>query len=216
MNLPVLYSFRRCPYAMRARMGLLYSAQTVELREVVLKNKPLQMLELSKKQTVPILLQPDGTVIDESLDILLWALTKSDPAGWKDFHPAQLTEMAQLIDDNDFKFKVDLDHYKYADRFPDKPQLAYRTQGELFLKRLETRLESADFLFGPKQSYADIAIFPFIRQFSKVDESWFQTADYPNLRGWLDRHMNSELFLNVMKKYAPWHETDDALLFGKT
>ena len=225
---PVLYSFRRCPYAMRARMGLLYSGITVELREVVLKSKPKELLALSQKATVPVLQKVDGSVLDESLDILNWALSQQDPDGWQAHANEICAAMQALIFDNDFSFKKNLDGYKYADRGNKNVALECRTRGEVFLQRLEVMLteplneallneehliKGRRCLFGDRISTADIAIFPFIRQFSKVDEVWFAAAPYPNLQHWLDVQINSELFLRVMKKYPAWSNADQAVLF---
>ncbi|MBV1878666.1 MAG: glutathione S-transferase [Pseudomonadales bacterium] len=225
---PVLYSFRRCPYAMRARMGLLYAGITVELREVVLKSKPKELLALSQKATVPVLQKVDGSVLDESLDILNWALSQQDPDGWQAQPNEICAAMQALIFDNDFSFKKNLDGYKYAGRSNKVAALECRTRGEIFLQRLELMLteplnrallndehliKGRRFLFGERISTADIAIFPFVRQFSKVDEGWFSAAPYPNLQRWLDAQINSELFLSVMKKYPVWSNADQAVLF---
>jgi len=208
IDIPILYTFRRCPYAMRARMGLQYAQICVEKREVVLKNKPNEMLELSPKATVPVLLLCDGTVMDESLDILNWALLQNDPTGWLKYSEPSLEDMANLIAENDKAFKTHLDHYKYADRFPEFEQAVYRTRGEAFLCKLEQRLENTDYLFGERISYADIAIMPFIRQFSNVENNWFAEAPYAHLRQWLGRLLEGELFLSIMEKQKPWSAAD--------
>ena len=223
---PILYTFRRCPYAIRARMGLAYAEIDYEHREVVLKNKPADMIALSPKGTVPVLNIVDescledtcleatcleDTCLDESIDILLWALSQHDPEGWMDFDAAQLHEMAKLIDQNDFEFKVHLDHYKYADRFPECSQQVYRDSCTLFLAILETRLNAHRFLFADRVSYADIAILSFIRQFSKVDEIWFAQSPYPKLKIWLDEFTKGPLFLSIMNKYKAWNPGDEPL-----
>jgi len=212
--LPVLYSFRRCPYAMRARMTLKMSACAVHLREVVLRDKPQALLESSAKGTVPVLVLADGTVIDESRDIMLWALGQSDPGLWfpKD-NKGMCRVILQLLDMNDGTFKNNLDRYKYPDRYPEQQAEHYRTQGEQFLKLLEARLGVHPFLMSDKVSMADIGIFPFIRQFANVDRDWFDQAPYPQLQGWLEYFIQSELFNAVMEKYSPWDEKAGPVVF---
>lgn len=203
--LPILYSFRRCPYAIRARMAICYASITVELREVSLANKPQAMLDLSAKGTVPVLQLKDG-VIDESLQIMHWALVQSDPDGWLG---SQILEQGQLlIQDNDHHFKLWLDKYKYWDRFPEQSQDFYRSRAEQFLVRLETLLSQHRFLLGQQLCVADIAIFPFVRQFAYVDKSWFDRAPYPNLQCWLEGLLISELFVQCMHKQPLWQEGD--------
>lgn len=214
-NLPstdhILYSFRRCPYAMRARMALRYSDCRVELREVELKHKPAALLDISAKATVPVLLCHDGQVIDESMDIMYWALQQNDPDHW--LQAQHQSEMAELIEHNDTVFKHHLDHYKYADRHPEFSQLEYRQQGELFLQQLEQRLGQQAYLISDRISLADVAIFPFIRQFAHVDIRWFEQAPYPQLRNWLYQWMDSTLFQSVMQKTTPWQTGDTPLIF---
>lgn len=205
MALPVLYTYRRCPYAMRARMALCYAGIAVEMREITLKHKPAHMLEVSPKGTVPVLVLPDGKVIDQSLDIMRWALKVSDVDGW--LH-ADAEQTMQLIFDNDGVFKQSLDRYKYASRFPEHPLTFYRTQGEVFLLGLEALLSQNRYLLAPNPSLADIAIFPFIRQFAAVDATWFDASAYPQLRAWLRGWLSSDLFANVMVKYPPYEEAN--------
>jgi glutathione S-transferase len=212
-NMPILYSFRRCPYAMRARMAIAVSCVKVELREVALKSKPQELLAASPKATVPVLIKENGTVLEQSLDILDWALSNSDPDGWKRFSLGQLTGMAHLVEENDFSFKTHLDRYKYSDRHPNEPPEVYRQHCHQFLRSLEDRLEQSTYLFAESVSYADVAIFPFIRQFSKVDEKWFGTAPYPALRKWLAELVTSKLFLSVMKKHKPWRSESEVIVF---
>ena len=200
---PVLYSFRRCPYAMRARLALHFANQAVEHREVVLKDIPQQMIDISPKATVPVMQLPDGTVIDESLDIALWALEQQDPSNLLG-SLAQLSDMLSLINDNDNDFKGWLDQYKYADRYPEQTPEYYREQGEVFLKKLENRLSHHPFLFGIEMRLADIAIMPFVRQFAHVDKKWFEAADYPFLQIWLQAWLESDDFQKIMFKYLKW------------
>ncbi len=196
---PVLYSYRRCPYAMRARMGIYLSGIQVEQREIVFWDKPLAMLQASPKGTVPVLILADGQVIDESRDILFWAIknsAKSDLSLWS----AELDSLINSwIDKVDDEFKPWLDLYKYADRHPDKPQVYYRTQGEPFLKEIDEVLSHAPYLLGDKLSLADIAVFPFVRQFVNVDKAWFESADYNKLKQWISIITESDFFKAIMK-----------------
>ena len=210
-NPAILYSFRRCPYAMRARMALANSGLIVELREILLRNKPQQLLDISAKGTVPVLLLGNGSVIDESLDIMLWALSKNDPSHW--FNNDLIKDINQLIQENDGEFKYYLDRYKYADRYPDHEPLYYRQQAEKFLIDLEQRLSQHKFLCSNNCSLADIAIFPFIRQFANVDSNWFQSSHYQKLKQWLDKHIESALFISIMDKYPAWQAGDKKLVF---
>jgi len=209
--LPILYSFRRCPYAIRARLAIRYSNLQVELREVDLKNKPSEMLLTSPKATVPVLIINDNTVLDESLDIMLWSLQQSDTHNW--LQSSQHKKIDQLIQQNDESFKVDLDHYKYADRFPEQTATFYRQQGEEFLMILEQKLTQHKYLINDSISLADVALFPFIRQFAYVDIKWFETSDYPNLRNWLTYWLDSDLFRSIMRKQVCWSsESNDIAL----
>lgn len=214
--MPVLYSFRRCPYAMRARMALSYSGVDIELREIELKNKPDEMLQASAKGTVPVLVLPSGQIVDESRDIVYWALEKNDPDDWLRQNNAALTQQtAQLIEQNDGEFKGHLDRYKYADRYPEATESYYRTQGETFLAQLDARLQSHQYLMDDRISVADIAIMPFIRQFAHVDITWFRQTSYTALQAWLDRFLTSALFTRVMNKYGPWRPGDEAIYLPK-
>ncbi|WP_415767467.1 glutathione S-transferase [Pseudomonas sp. ZB1P45] len=195
-----LYSFRRCPYAMRARMALRYCGVAVNIVEVSLKAKPAEMLALSSKGTVPVL-SVDGQVIDESLAIMHWALAQSDPQDWllKD-DPVGQQLIAGLIEENDQMFKVHLNRYKYAERYPEQPMAFYRAEGEVFLCRLDQLLEGRDYLLAEHPSLADVALMPFVRQFAHVDREWFGQTPYHRLQGWLQRILESDLFVGVMQK----------------
>lgn len=206
MHRPVLYSYRRCPYAMRARMALRYANIDVEVREIVLREKPAQMLAVSPKGTVPVLVLASGQVLEQSLDIINWALKQSDVDEWIVQDQAVQKLSADLIATNDGDFKQALDKYKYAIRFPENPPDVYRAQGEAFLLRLESLLQQNAYLFRNTVSKADIAIFPFVRQFSMVDEVWFETANYPSLKAWLNGLLNSQLFIDVMQKHSVWKD----------
>lgn len=191
-----LYSFRRCPYAMRARMALRYCGVPVEIVEVSLKAKPAEMLAISPKGTVPVL-DADGQVIDESLEIMRWALAQNDPQDWLLSGDARV---AELIEANDQVFKVHLNRYKYAERYPEQPMEVYRAEGEMFLRRLEELLEGRDYLLTDHPSLADVALLPFVRQFAHVDREWFAQTPYVRLQAWLQRFLESELFTSIMKK----------------
>lgn len=213
-DLPVLYSFRRCPYAIRARMTLRYSGVRVVLREVVLRDMPRELLACSPKATVPVLVLADGAVLEESRDIMEWALAQHDPDHWLPQPGGPGAAAAQaLITANDLEFKPQLDRYKYAERYPQHPPAWYRAQGERFLDRLEQRLTQHAFLLGEDISIADIAIFPFVRQFALVDRAWFDAGTRLQLRRWLDGLLQAELFTAVMHKYPSWHNGDPDLLF---
>ncbi|MEO8331140.1 MAG: glutathione S-transferase [Gallionella sp.] len=211
---PVLYSFRRCPYAMRARLALHSSGMAFELREVALRNKPASMLTASPKGSVPVLVLPDGGVIDESWEIMLWALRQHDPEGWLGKDEACIAAASPLIFDNDTNFKRDLDQYKYPERYPDNPQLHYRTQAEIFLRRLEDRLCATPYLLGDTLSIADASIFPFIRQFADVNKEWFVQAPYVSLQRWLNDFLDSARFAAVMYKHQPWQPGDTPIILN--
>jgi glutathione S-transferase len=191
-----LYSFRRCPYAMRARMALRYSGVPVEIIEVSLKAKPAEMLAISPKGTVPVL-DAGGQVIDESLEIMRWALAQNDPDNWLLGGDSRI---AELIEANDQVFKVHLNRYKYAERYPEQPMEVYRAEGALFLQQLDELLEGRDYLLTDHPCLADIALLPFVRQFAHVDRDWFATTPYQRLQTWLQRFLESDLFTAIMKK----------------
>ncbi|PKH84843.1 glutathione S-transferase [Pseudomonas sp. Choline-02u-1] len=195
-----LYSFRRCPYAMRARMALRYAGVPLEIVEVSLKDKPADMLALSPKGTVPVL-NADGVVIDESLQIMRWALAQNDPDDWLlAGNSFAALWMEKLIEGNDQIFKSALNRYKYAERYPEQPMEAYRAEGALFLQKLDELLASRDYLLADHPSLADIALLPFVRQFAHVDREWFAQTPYVRLQVWLERLLESELFTSIMKK----------------
>jgi len=203
MALPILYSYRRCPYAMRARMALWAAQVQLEVREVSLRDKPAHLLQISPKGTVPVLQLPDGTVLEQSLDIMQWALAQHDPQGWLN---SDCEAVNHFISINDGDFKKALDRYKYPERYPEQAQLASRQQGEQFLQMLETALQQHRFLLGDSASMADVAIFPFIRQFAAVDGEWFAGSAYPRLRAWLEEWLESPLFAEIMQKFPTYTE----------
>ena len=199
-----LFSFRRCPYAMRARMALAVSGAELELVEVSLKNKPQRMLDLSPKGTVPVVELDDGTVIDESLDIMLWTLNNHDPEGWLGNDPAMLEEMMALIAENDGDFKHHLDRTKYAVRYDGADPEVHRTKAQGFLQQLTERLQHQPYLFGKKPQLADWAILPFVRQFANIDRERFDESTHPRLGEWLNEGLASERFQEIMKKGSRW------------
>ena len=201
--LPVLYSFRRCPYAMRARLALVAGGQRCELREVALKNKPADMLAASPKGTVPVLVAEDGAVLEQSLDVMLWALRRSDPHGWLQPETGTLLDMLALVAACDEGFKPQLDRYKYPDRHADGGEPA-RERGAAFLRDLEARLSTSANLAGTRTTLADAALMPFVRQFAMVDAAWFGAQPWPRLQAWLSGWTASELFERAMHKYEPW------------
>lgn len=211
-SLPVLYSFRRCPYAIRARLALTQAGLPIVLREVALRRKPPEMLALSPKGTVPVLQLPDGRVLDESLDIMRWALHQADPEGWLDAGQEALA--AELIALNDGPFKALLDRYKYPERHPERSGAAYRQAAvDLFIAPLNLRLANAPFLLGTRPSLADMATVPFIRQFAQVDADWFAQAPFTALQAWLQGLTASALFQAVMQaRHAPWAPGQDAVM----
>ncbi|NYT65272.1 glutathione S-transferase [Alcaligenaceae bacterium] len=219
-TLPILYSFRRCPYAMRARLAIAASQQACQLREVVLRNKPQEMLEASPKATVPVLVAGDQ-VIDESLDIMLWALQRNDPLGLLGAESAGsdqtsnpvLTSMLDLIEQCDNVFKRHLDRYKYPQRYDlvtgenDRDAAA-----QWLLTELEPRLQGG-YLFGSTLMLADLAIAPFVRQYAHTDKDWFAAQPWPALHAWLAEFLNLSLFNQIMEKYPAWHQGMPRVLF---
>ena len=191
-------------------MALRRASITVELREVSLGDKPQAMLELSAKGTVPVLLA-NNLMLDESLDIMYWAMEQADPGQWLDADLQARTE--SLIYENDGSFKTHLDQYKYWDRFPAQSQQYYRQQGETFLVKLEQLLRLNKYLLADRPTLADIAVFPFIRQFAFVDKHWFDNSGYSQLQRWLQEFLESPLFIQSMDKLPPWQPEDPPLFF---
>lgn len=180
-----------------------------ELREVKLRAKPSSMVGASSKGTVPVLVLPDGQVIDESLDIMRWALANCDPEGWL------ARDDAALIAANDGAFKHDLDGYKYPERHASDP-LTHRERGLTFLREIDARLSVGDQLGGSARGLADAAIMPFVRQFAAVDQEWFDTLSLPHLQTWLNAHLASDLFSAIMMRVAPWSPGDSPVIFPPT
>ena len=216
-QLATLYSLRNCPYAMRARIAIFKSQQTIMLRDVVLSNKPDEMIAASPKATVPILVLNDGRVIDESLDVMLWALKEADPDNL--LHRAsndenRLAEMLALIQTFDDEFKLCLEQYKCAKRYKEINIVECRLACESYIQVLEDRLSSHLFLMSNQESLADIALLPFIRQFARVERQWYLQSPYPSVKQWLKNYLQSSMFTKVMAKYPLWLENHEVVLFG--
>ena len=210
-TMPILFSFRRCPYAMRARMALLSSGIAVRLREVVLRDKPVEMLDASPKGTVPVLVGDDGAVIEESLELMLWALAHKDPGNWLEHRG----EAMEIIKEADGDFKFHLDRYKYPVRYDDVDPAEHRAAGLEILERWNARIaEQGGQLIGSRPGLADYAIFPFVRQFANHDRVWFDALPLAELQRWLDQHLESEIFRTTMAKYPQWKTGDAEPVFG--
>ena len=211
-DLPILYSFRRCPYAMRARLALAASETGCILREVKLADKPAALIAASAKATVPVLVLATGEVLEESLDIMRWALERNDPQGWLKADPA---DTQALIDANDGPFKHHLDRYKYADRHDADP-VEHRSAGLAILAGLDARLSAQRELCSGRMTLADAALLPFVRQFALVDKAWFERQPLAKLRAWLERHLASPLFECISLRLRPWSEGDAPIRFPQT
>ena len=210
-NLPILYSFRRCPYAMRARMAIHISSQKCEIREVLLRDKPPSMLEYSSKGTVPVLVLQSGEVIDESLDVIDWALNLNDPDNWQRSKDNEKTK--ELIKINDGEFKYHLDRYKYSKRYDNEDPEFHRKKCLKFIESINNELNNSKYIFDDNISYADIVLLPFIRQFRIADIEWFDSLPYDNLKKWLSSFLDSSLLNSIMKKYDLWKEGDKSIVF---
>ena len=213
---PVLYSFRRCPYAMRARLAIKAAGFSCELREIVLRDKAPELLAVSPRGTVPVLVLSEGRVLEESLEIMLYVLRQHDPFGW--LPPAgQLAKVLALIAENDGPFKAHLDRTKYGSRFVRKGEVVdeqYEREAAMtFIKKLEDRLAAQKFLFGDQAGLADMAILPFVRQFAHIDRDWFQAQPVSHVQRWLEDFLNSVLFQAIMHKYDRWQAGQKAVLF---
>lgn len=200
---PILYSYRRCPYAIRARMALQYAGIQHETREVSLRLKPQSLLDLSPKATVPVLKVGD-LVLDQSVDIMRWALAQSDPDGWLN---GDTTIADAWILKNDGSFKALLDQYKYPNRHPELNQEdTFNAAVNLMLLPLEKALQASHFILGPRLSWVDIALFPFVRQFAMVEPNRFDVLALPLTQRWLNGHLDSELFQSIMQKHPTWQD----------
>ena len=222
MTLPILYSLQNCPYAMRARLAILLAQQKVQLRAITMKDKPAEMLSASPKGTVPVLILDSDSetenkkkVIDESLDVMLWALNRNDPENLLYSQQKNaLPEMLKIIEENDKNFKPNLEQYKRAKRFHGEDEEQCRLQCEPFIQQLEYRLSQHEFLMGPTPSLLDYALLPFIRQFSRVNRQLYLQGPYTHLQRWLSHHLQSRLFSKAMIKYPLWLDNHEECIFG--
>lgn len=213
--LPILYSLRNCPYAMRARIAIFKAKQTVLLRDIVLSNKPKEMLKVSPKATVPVLVLTDGLVLEESLDIMLWSLNETDPDDLlQSKEECSLPEMLTLINTFDHDFKRCLEQYKCAKRYRENNIIECRELCEQFIQTLEDRLNSHEFLMSNTESLADIALLPFIRQFARIERQWYLQSPYPKVRQWLNNYLQSPIFTKVMAKHPLWLDNHEVVLFS--
>jgi glutathione S-transferase len=200
----VLYSFRRCPYAMRARLALRISRVAYEHREVALKAKPAEMLAVSPKGTVPVLCLDSGEVLEQSLDIICWALAQNDPDGWLPVTAKAKARADALISANDSEFKVNLDRYKYPQRFGLNEGFKYRDLGATWLSELNAQLQTTDYLSGKDWGLIDVCLAPFVRQFARTDRAWFDAQPWIDLSQWLKAFEASDAFAAVMQKQPLW------------
>lgn len=214
MTLPILYSLRHCPFAMRARLAIFKSQQAVELRDVKLTNKPAAMLAASPKGTVPILVVSASHIIDESLDVMLWSLGQSDPDNLLLSSIVELSDLLAFIDIYDSEFKPCIERYKCAKRYHEANLEACRNDCEVYIQNLEQRLSKHDFILGEHESLADIAILPFIRQFAKVERQWYVKSSYRNVKRWLNNYLQSALFNKVMAPHPIWVEGSEPVIFS--
>lgn len=213
--LPILYSLRNCPYAMRARIAIFKAKQTVMLRDIVLSNKPKEMIVASHKATVPVLVLTNGTVVEESLAIMLWALNETDPDDLLQTNNEDgLSDMLNLINSFDHEFKVCLEQYKCAKRYRESNLIECRELCEPYIETLESRLNRHIFLMSNTESLADIALLPFIRQFARIERQWYLQSPYPKVRQWLNNYLQSPIFTKVMAKYPLWLDEHKVVLFG--
>lgn len=212
-GLPILYSFRRCPYAMRARMSIVSAGIRCELREVVLREKPAAMISISPKATVPVLQLTEGTVIDESFDIMRWALAQRDPEDWLNPASASPDAAFALIEQTETQFKPHLDRYKYPDRYTNASAAEHRAAGSNFVTQLEERLAMMPYLLGKQACIADMAIFPFVRQFANTDRDWFEASPYRHTHAWLAKLSGGPHFGIAMKKYQQWQSGNEVVFF---
>jgi glutathione S-transferase len=196
-------------------MAIAQAGVACRLREVVLRDKPKEMLDASPKGTVPVIVDVSGHVIDESLDVMAWALAQRDSDDWLNPEQGNRGDMDALVAECDGPFKRALDRYKYPNRYEDEGNIReeQRSLGLAFLKTLNAQLADRKHLFGDRVSYADIAIFPFVRQFANTDRTWFDALDLPHLQAWLASHLDSDLFKQIMPKYKQWQTGDAEPIF---
>ena len=212
-HLPIFWSFRRCPYAMRARLAIAASGQKVELREILLRDKPTDFLATSPKGTVPVLKLKNGQVIDESRDIMFWALEQNDPENWLAVWRRNSAFTLAFLDRLDGAFKHDLDRYKYASRYDRDAGSAHRDSGGVFLAELNQDLQQTGALSGAQLGLLDFASLPFVRQFRIAGPDWFDDQSWPHLHAWLGGFLDSASFRLVMQKYPQWSPVGQSIAF---
>ena len=210
---PIFWSFRRCPYAMRARLAIVTSGQKVQLREILLRGKPADFLAASPKGTVPVLKLGDWQVIDESRDIMFWALGQNDPENWLAVWQQNPASALAFLDRLDGAFKYDLDRYKYASHYDQDAGSTHRDSGGAFLAELDKGLKQTGTLFGAKLGLLDFACLPFVRQFRIADPDWFDDQSWPHLHAWLGGFLDSAIFQLVMQKYPQWNAYRQSIAF---
>ncbi len=209
---PILYTFRRCPYAMRARFVLRYTFKSIELREIKLQNKPTDFLNISQKGTVPVLIISKKEVLDESLNIMMWCLEGSRNPNVIDLKNNLPNDFLDQINYIDHEFKTNLDKYKYPNKFEISNKFIFRDKNVNFLKYLDDKLKNTMFLNSNKIGLLDYAIFPFIRQFRNVDIDWFENLKLSFLNNWYLSIVESEEFFDIMKKYKVWDAKDKPII----
>ncbi|MGA0310003.1 MAG: glutathione S-transferase [Candidatus Puniceispirillaceae bacterium] len=210
---PIFWSFRRCPYAMRARLAIAASGQVVQLREILLRDKPDAFLLASPKGTVPVLVLEDGTVIDESRDVMFWALGRNDPDDWLAIWRQDPQQVTAFLDRLDGPFKHDLDRYKYASRYAGADATIHQANGAKFLHELDTALQQTRALSGANLGILDFACLPFVRQFRIANPAWFDAQPWPHLSAWLSAFLNSARFQKIMEKYPQWKDGAASVTF---
>lgn len=215
-QIPILWTFRRCPYAMRTRLAIKASGIEVYLREIVLRHKPSEFVSDSPKATVPVLKLTNGKILEESVDIMRWALEQNDPNDWLQILEKRKEYSERFLTNLDGPFKNDLDRYKYASRYglENTESLVHREEGSKFLSQINRWLKETPHLSGERQGFLDIASLPFVRQFRIADPEWFDQQDWPQLHTWLQTFLAWDQFSLIMEKFKPWDSTQgEGILF---
>ena len=209
LSIPILYSFHQCPFCLRARVALKYASLKIILRDVELNNLPAEALAVSSHATVPSLVINDDEYLDESWDIVKWAVQQDDSDNWLGEDNAYLQDAEMLLEINDHSFKEDLKGYKDREHHPEQPMPYYRQRGEEFLEELNEMLVENNFLLAPHITIADIGVFPLVREFAMVDKVWFDKTPYPKLQAWLENIIDSEWFKAAMQENEIWQAGND-------
>ncbi len=215
-NLPIFYSLQHCPYAMRARIALMKANRMVRLRPIKLNNKPKEMLKASPKGTVPVLVVAKRFVIDESLEVMLWALAQNDPQDLlRSNQEGALSTILEIIGHFDTEFVPALEAYSCAKRYHANNLDECRQACQFHIQKLEDRLQAHRFLFSDSESLLDIALMPFIRKFARIEKRWFRSSPYPNVRLWLEAYLQSAMFSKVMANHDLWLDSRQDICFGE-